>query len=121
VAWGAPNRAYAIDFWNLLPIRNRRASSAEFFEYENNEPSGEHDGLKTPMQIEKETMMKRILLAVMTALVLTATISEANALVCAAGVVRAGCVGRHGAVAVRRPVVPVHRHCFMRAGVRVCR
>jgi hypothetical protein len=69
--------------------------------------------------------MKRILTTAMTALVLTATISEANALVCAVGDVRAACVGRHGAMVVRRPVVVapgvVGRHCFWRAGVRVCR
>jgi hypothetical protein len=33
--------------------------------------------------------------------------TEASALVCAVGVVRAGCVGVHGAAVVRRPVVPV--------------
>lgn len=33
--------------------------------------------------------------------------SDANAVVCARGVYRAGCAGRHGAVVVRRPVV----HC----------
>lgn len=63
-------------------------------------------------------MMRRILTAVVAALILTGAISEANAVVCAAGVYRAGCAGRHGAVAVTRPVV--HR-CYMRAGVRVCR
>jgi carbonic anhydrase/acetyltransferase-like protein (isoleucine patch superfamily) len=55
-------------------------------------------------------MKKRILIAVMTALVLKVTISEANALVCAAGVVRAGCVGRHGAVVVGRPVSRIAAH-----------
>ena len=33
------------------------------------------------------------------------TATEANAVVCARGVVRAGCVGPGGVVAVRRPVV----------------
>lgn len=33
--------------------------------------------------------------------------SDANAVVCARGVYRAGCAGRNGAVVVRRPVV----HC----------
>jgi hypothetical protein len=32
-------------------------------------------------------------------------VTEANAVVCARGVVRAGCVGPYGAVGVRRPVV----------------
>jgi len=36
--------------------------------------------------------------------------SDANAVVCARGVYRAGCAGYHGAVVVRRPVVaPVCR------------
>ena len=56
---------------------------------------------------------------------------EANAVVCARGVVRAGCAGPNGAVAVRRPVVvaPVVRPvvvapvatCAFVNGVRVCR
>jgi hypothetical protein len=55
--------------------------------------------------------------------------TDANAVVCAAGVVRAGCAGPNGAVAVRRPVVvaPVARPvvvapaCTIVNGVRVCR
>ena len=60
--------------------------------------------------------------------------NEANAVVCARGVVRAGCAGPNGAVAVRRPVVvaPVVRPvvvapvvvapaCAWVNGVRVCR
>jgi len=48
--------------------------------------------------------------------------TEANAVVCARGVYRAGCAGPGGAVvthgaAVVRPVP----HCYWRAGVRVCR
>jgi hypothetical protein len=35
---------------------------------------------------------------------LAVQVSEANAVVCARGVYRAGCVGPHGAVGVRRPV-----------------
>lgn len=38
---------------------------------------------------------------------LTFETSDANAVVCARGVYRAGCAGRNGAVVVRRPVV----HC----------
>lgn len=41
----------------------------------------------------------------------------ANAVVCAVGVYRAGCVSARGAVVVRRPVA----RCYWRAGVRVCR
>ena len=54
---------------------------------------------------------------------------EANAVVCARGVYRAGCAGPNGAVVVRRPVVvaPVARPvvvapaCAYVNGVRVCR
>ena len=46
-----------------------------------------------------------------------AEISAANAVVCAAGVYRAGCAGRNGAVVAPRPA----HHCYWRAGVRVCR
>jgi hypothetical protein len=42
---------------------------------------------------------------------LTVQVSEANAVVCARGVYRAGCAGPHGAVGVARPygAVGVHR------------
>jgi hypothetical protein len=54
---------------------------------------------------------------------------EANAVVCARGVVRAGCAGANGAVIVRRPVVVapvvgpvvVAPACTWVNGVRVCR
>jgi hypothetical protein len=52
---------------------------------------------------------------------------QANAVVCARGVVRAGCAGPNGAVVVGRPVVvapvvrPVARGCAWVNGVRVCR
>ena len=51
-------------------------------------------------------------------------VNEANAVVCARGVVRAGCAGPHGAVVARRPVAaaPVVRPaCAIVNGVRVCR
>jgi hypothetical protein len=66
-------------------------------------------------------------------LVLAGTIpmmpTTASAMVCARGVMRAGCAGPRGAVVVRRPVVrgpvvvaPVARHrCAFVNGVRVCR
>jgi hypothetical protein len=49
--------------------------------------------------------------------------SEANAVVCARGVYRAGCAGPNGAVVARRPVVaPVVRpRCAIVNRVRVCR
>ena len=53
--------------------------------------------------------------------VIAGDVASAEAVVCARGVHRAGCVGpRGGAVVVhRRPVM--HRHCFWRRGVRICR
>ena len=49
---------------------------------------------------------------------LALTIPEANAVVCAKGVYRAGCAGAGGAAVVHRPVAA---GCYYRAGVRVCR
>ena len=60
-----------------------------------------------------------------------AAVSDANAVVCANGVYRAGCAGPNGAIVRRKPVyvpprtvVVVPRnthHCYWRHGVRVCR
>ncbi|WP_284313754.1 hypothetical protein [Labrys miyagiensis] len=50
--------------------------------------------------------------------------TSANAVVCARGVVRAGCAGPRGAVVVRKPVAvaPVVRpRCAIVNGRRVCR
>lgn len=53
--------------------------------------------------------------------------TDANAVVCARGVVRAGCVGPNGAVVARRPaaravvVTPARRGCTIINGRRVCR
>ncbi|MFZ4531028.1 MAG: hypothetical protein ACOYOJ_04345 [Alsobacter sp.] len=49
--------------------------------------------------------------------------TEAAAVVCARGVVRAGCAGPNGAVAVRRPVAvaPVNRRPVAVAPVKTCR
>lgn len=59
---------------------------------------------------------------------LALTIPEANAVVCAKGVYRAGCAGAGGAAVVRpayggAAVVhrPVGAACYYRAGVRICR
>ena len=46
---------------------------------------------------------------------------EANAVVCARGVYRAGCAGAHGAVVAPRRAAVVAPRCYYRAGVRVCR
>lgn len=58
-------------------------------------------------------MMRFALSALIGVALLAATpffaVSDANAVVCARGVVRAGCVGPAGAVVVRRPPVPVCR------------
>ena len=73
--------------------------------------------------------MKAVVYAALAgALFVAALPVEANAVVCAKGVYRAGCAGPHGAVvaprgaavvAPRRAVVAPH--CYYRAGVRVCR
>jgi hypothetical protein len=62
--------------------------------------------------------MRRVLMLALAAAALATSVPEASAAVCAAGVYRAGCVGRHGAVVVRRPI---SRHCYYRGGVRICR
>ena len=62
--------------------------------------------------------MKAILTVALGALLLAAIPVEANAVVCAKGVYRAGCAGPHGAVVTHRPVAA---GCYYRAGVRVCR
>ncbi len=62
--------------------------------------------------------MKAILIAALGALLLVVIPVEANAVVCAKGVYRAGCAGPRGAVVTHRPVAA---GCYYRAGVRVCR
>jgi hypothetical protein len=46
--------------------------------------------------------------------------TDANAVVCAKGVFRAGCAGPHGAVVVRRPVVVCHTVWVNGVSVRRC-
>ena len=46
---------------------------------------------------------------------------EANAVTCARGVHRAGCVGPRGAVATTTHRAVVAPHCYYHRGVRVCR
>ncbi len=72
--------------------------------------------------------MRSFLLIVISLLAVGATMTfgstNANAVVCADGVVRAACVGPHGAVAVRKPVVrkPVVHCTYVRVnGVKVRR
>jgi hypothetical protein len=73
--------------------------------------------------------MKKALLAMFALGMIVADIPAANAVVCARGVYRAGCAGPNGAAVVRRPVAVAPRpvvvapapHCYIRAGVRVCR
>lgn len=72
--------------------------------------------------------MKALILASgMLGLVLISIPVEANAVVCARGVVRAGCVGPNGAVVARRPapravvVRPAPARCAIVNGRRVCR
>ena len=75
--------------------------------------------------------MKRIILSLgLLASAAAFVPTEANAVVCARGVVRAGCAGPNGAVVARRPVAVVapravvvapRRVCHYVNGVRVCR
>jgi hypothetical protein len=46
--------------------------------------------------------MKYVLLGMLAALLVTTSVPQANAVVCASGVHRAGCVGPHGAVVAPR-------------------
>jgi len=61
--------------------------------------------------------MKCAAFAIVTLFVLMASMPDANAVVCAKGVVRAGCAGAGGAVVVTKPVV--HGCAYVR-GRRVC-
>lgn len=79
--------------------------------------------------------MKTLVSALLALGMLAGTVAEANAVVCARGVYRAGCAGPNGAVVghrgygypgyrggaavVARPAYGVR--CYYRAGVRVCR
>jgi len=47
--------------------------------------------------------------------------TDANAVVCAKGVHRAGCAGRHGAVVIKRPVVVCRTVWVNGVRVRRCR
>jgi hypothetical protein len=74
------------------------------------------------MRKERKTYIARgslLLCAIVLAQV--AVIPSAEAVVCARGVYRAGCVGPRGAVVVRRPIHHYHHGCHWRAGIRVCR
>jgi len=63
--------------------------------------------------------MKYALSFFMILLAVTIFAADANAVVCARGVYRAGCAGPRGAVVVRHPAVV--RHCAWVRGARVCR
>jgi hypothetical protein len=62
--------------------------------------------------------MRMITYALLGLGLMTALPVEANAVVCAHGVYRAGCAGPRGVVTTRAPVAA---RCVYRAGVRVCR
>jgi hypothetical protein len=74
-----------------------------------------------------ESAMRLLVLATLAVTAFAATITigttDANAVVCARGVVRAGCAGPNGAVAVRRPVARPVAGCryVVVNGVRVLR
>jgi len=70
--------------------------------------------------------MKTVVSALLALGLIAGTVAEANAVVCARGVYRAGCAGPHGAVTTHRgyhgaTVVHTAPRCYYRAGVRVCR
>ena len=66
-------------------------------------------------------LMKATLYGALGAVLLLAALPvDANAVICAKGVYRAGCAGPHGAVTTTRAAVVAPR-CVYRAGVRVCR
>ena len=69
--------------------------------------------------------MKKTMITVAAAFIvmgtMVASVEEANAVVCARGVYRAGCTGRHGAVVARRPVVAPRRVVVAPRGVIVRR
>jgi hypothetical protein len=69
---------------------------------------------------ESTRAVKHVLLLGVTAIMLAASVAGAEAVVCARGIYRAGCVGPNGGVVVRRPIHP-HHGCYWRAGVRICR
>ena len=53
--------------------------------------------------------MKTVVSALLALGLLAGTVAEANAVVCARGVYRAGCAGPHGAVATTRPAMATRR------------
>ena len=57
----------------------------------------------------KASMIQALLLLGMIGGALATHIDKANAVVCARGVYRAGCVGPHGTVGVRRSIAPYYR------------
>jgi hypothetical protein len=76
--------------------------------------------------------MKTIASALLVAGLLIGSVADANAVVCARGVYRAGCAGPHGAAVAHRPygyhggAAVVARpaygvRCYYHNGVRVCR
>jgi len=68
----------------------------------------------------KGLRVRYLLSGALAPLFISAEIPAANAVVCARGVYRAGCVGPRGAVVTRRPVV-APRYYYYTGGVRVCR
>jgi hypothetical protein len=56
----------------------------------------------------KTRVIQALVLVGLAGVSLAANVEKANAVVCARGVYRAGCVGPHGAVGVRRPVGAYH-------------
>ena len=72
-------------------------------------------------KIRKTYITRALLLLACIVLIQAAVVPSAEAAVCARGAYRAGCVGPHGAVVVRRPIHPHQHGCSWHAGVRICR
>ena len=76
------------------------------------------------LNINRETNMRSFLLIAAAALSFSTTMTfestEANAVVCARGVVRAGCAGAGGAVVVRKPVAVCRTVIVNSVAVRRC-
>jgi len=72
-------------------------------------------------QVTSKLPVKQALLLGLTAVMLAASVPSAEAVVCARGIYRAGCVGPRGGVVVRRPIYHHYHGCYWRAGVRICR
>jgi hypothetical protein len=61
-------------------------------------------GRGTHVNSQRKKQMKHVIVSFIAAMTVMSFMAEANAVVCAKGVVRAGCVSARGTVVARRPV-----------------